>query len=113
MSDLTGKAFVEATMNSAPLVMFSKTFCPFCKRAKALLGEYTQEMKVYELDGRDDMKECQDALEEIAGKRSVPQVFIGGASIGGFDDTAGLHNAGKLEGLLMSAGVPLQPKPML
>eukprot|EP00965_Chrysotila_dentata_P218412 6190565-Pleurochrysis_carterae.AAC.1 len=30
-------------------------------------------MKVYELDGRDDMKECQDALEEIAGKRSVPQ----------------------------------------
>ena len=84
--NLTGGAFVDAAVESTKLVMFSKTTCPFCKKAKSLLGMYVPDLdqsndaKVIEINLRDDMSEIQDHLLAKVGKRSVPQLFIGGVS---------------------------------
>ena len=42
-------------------------------------------------------------LAEMTGRRTVPNVFIAGHSVGGGDETAALHRAGKLRGLLVAA----------
>jgi glutaredoxin 3 len=46
----------------------------------------------------------QDALEEITGQRSVPNIHIKQKHIGGNSDLQSLHKAGRLEPLLKEAG---------
>lgn len=55
-------------------------------------------------DTRDDGDAIQAALASKTGRRTVPNVIIGGRSIGGGDDTEALHREGKLAGLLRAAG---------
>jgi glutaredoxin 3 len=46
-------------------------------------------------------------LNELTGRSSVPNIFIGGKGVGGFSDGPGLetlHKEGKLQGLLKEAG---------
>lgn len=43
-------------------------------------------------------------MKQLTGGRSVPRVFIGGACIGGGDETEAAHRSGKLQGMLESAG---------
>ena len=45
------KAFVDEEIKK-PAVVFSKTFCPFCKMAKEVLAEVGAKYTVYELDER-------------------------------------------------------------
>ncbi|KAJ0089500.1 hypothetical protein Patl1_14176 [Pistacia atlantica] len=47
-----------------------------------------------------DGSNIQDALLEIVGRRTVPQVFINGKHIGGSDDTVEAYESGKLAKLL-------------
>lgn len=54
------------------VVVFSKSYCPFCKKAKAALSDAgLKEYVLLELDERDDGDEIQDALLKITGGRSV------------------------------------------
>jgi len=104
-ADLTGGAFVDAAISSAPVVVFSKTTCPFCKKVKSLLSSYisvddSSQANVIEINNRSDMAEIQDHLLAKVGKRSVPQVFIGGNHLGGCDDTVAAHDNGKLQSLI-------------
>ena len=46
----------------------------------------------------------QATLAKMTGRRTVPNVFVGGSSIGGGDETVSLHRAGKLHPLLKAAG---------
>ncbi|KAJ9510362.1 hypothetical protein QJQ45_015823 [Haematococcus lacustris] len=89
------------------VVVFSKTYCPYCIKAKKALSTYLkpQQYEVVELDGRPDMDAIQDALKELTGGRSVPRVFVGGEFIGGGDDTAAKASNGELEKLLVAQGV--------
>nr|DAD40059.1 TPA_asm: hypothetical protein HUJ06_014382 [Nelumbo nucifera] len=48
----------------------------------------------------DDGQDIQDALKEIIGRRTVPQVFINGKHLGGSDDTVEAYESGKLAELL-------------
>mmetsp|Transcript_55588 Transcript_55588/g.121049 ORF Transcript_55588/g.121049 Transcript_55588/m.121049 type:complete len:147 (-) Transcript_55588:930-1370(-) len=70
----SAKRFIDQTRSSAPVAMFSKSYCPLCKRVKVLLAQYTSEMYVVELDQRDDMAACQDVLLHMTDRHSVPQV---------------------------------------
>ena len=68
------------------LVVFSQTYCPFCKRAKALLTDLgvLDKAKVFELDIQQDGNTLQNAMaKRTGGIRSVPEVFIDGEYIGG------------------------------
>ena len=56
------------------MVVFAKSFCPFCKKTKALLNEKSLKpdtLTVIDMDKRDDMDEMQAHLLELTGKKSV------------------------------------------
>ncbi|KAL3624263.1 hypothetical protein CASFOL_033079 [Castilleja foliolosa] len=86
-----------------PVVVFSKTYCPYCVSVKDLLTKLGATFKAIELNTESDGSEIQDALKEWTGQRTVPNVFIGGEHIGGCDATTNLHNQGKLVPLLTAA----------
>ncbi|KAK7329087.1 hypothetical protein VNO77_23233 [Canavalia gladiata] len=92
--------FVDETITSHKIVIFSKTYCPYCRRAKAVFKELNQVPHVVELDERDDGSKIQDILVNIVGKRTVPQVFINGKHLGGSDDTVEAYESGHLAKLL-------------
>ncbi|KAG5578185.1 hypothetical protein H5410_058319 [Solanum commersonii] len=89
-------AFVKKTISSHSIVIFSKSYCPYCRKAKAVFKELNQKPHVVELDERDDGWSIQDAISEIVGRRTVPQVFINGKHIGGSDDTIEAYENGDL-----------------
>ncbi|KAL1548861.1 Glutaredoxin-C4 [Salvia divinorum] len=93
-------AFVKKTISSHSVVIFSKSYCPYCRRAKAVFKELKQEPHVVELDEREDGGKIQDALSKIVGRRTVPQVFINGKHLGGSDDTVEAYENGELAKLL-------------
>eukprot|EP00929_Paragymnodinium_shiwhaense_P113948 TRINITY_DN82266_c0_g1_i1.p1 TRINITY_DN82266_c0_g1~~TRINITY_DN82266_c0_g1_i1.p1 ORF type:complete len:164 (-),score=59.03 TRINITY_DN82266_c0_g1_i1:196-687(-) len=82
------------------IMVFSKSMCPFCRKAKKALEAVGAEFTALELDERDDTDAMQDALLEKTGGRSVPRVFIGGKFIGGGDDTVKMQKNGELEKLV-------------
>ncbi|XP_061371162.1 glutaredoxin-C4 [Gastrolobium bilobum] len=96
----TAGEFVDKTISSHKIVIFSKTYCPYCQRAKAVFKELNQQTHVVELDERDDGSKIQDILTNIVGRRTVPQVFINGKHLGGSDDTLEAYESGRLAKLL-------------
>ncbi|CAH9070468.1 unnamed protein product [Cuscuta epithymum] len=93
-------AFVKKTISSHSIVIFSKSYCPYCKRAKAVFKELNLKPYIVELDERDDGWLIQGAVSETVGRRTVPQVFINGKHIGGSDDTVEAYESGELHKLL-------------
>ncbi|CAL0327671.1 unnamed protein product [Lupinus luteus] len=90
--------------SSSSVVVFSKTYCGYCKRVKNLLTQIEAAYKVIELDKESDGSDIQLALAEWTGLRTVPNVFIGGKHIGGCDTVLEKHRAGQLVPLLNAAG---------
>ncbi|XVF69868.1 hypothetical protein PTKIN_Ptkin11bG0115100 [Pterospermum kingtungense] len=99
-ADSPEEAFVKKTISAHKILIFSKSYCPYCRRAKSVFKELNQVPFVVELDERDDGWSLQDALSEIVGRRTVPQVFINGKHIGGSDDTVEAYESGNLAKLL-------------
>ncbi|KIK81714.1 hypothetical protein PAXRUDRAFT_155404, partial [Paxillus rubicundulus Ve08.2h10] len=75
-------------INSHKIVVFSKTYCPYCSATKSYFANnYPAEtVSVVELDARNDGPEIQDYLLQKTGARSVPRTFINGSSVGGNSD---------------------------
>ncbi|GBF90226.1 hypothetical protein Rsub_03359 [Raphidocelis subcapitata] len=97
-------AFVKDTIKANKVVVFSKTYCPYCVKAKRALQQLTTNFHVVELDQRGDGDAIQDALLDLTGARSVPRVFVAGKFIGGGDDTAAKAASGELKTLLADVG---------
>ncbi|KAI0900081.1 glutaredoxin [Annulohypoxylon nitens] len=90
---------VEVTLSNilkkSPVVIFSKTYCPYSKRAKGLLLEkYSIDPAPYvvELDEHPLGKQLQAKLGVKTGRRTVPNIMINGKSVGGGDDIAELDS---------------------
>lgn len=82
-----------------PLVeIYSKTFCPYCWRAKHLLESKHVEYKEIAVDFGGEAR--REMIERANGRTTVPQIFIGGEHIGGCDDLVALERAGKLDELI-------------
>ncbi|TFY73042.1 hypothetical protein EWM64_g10970 [Hericium alpestre] len=96
------KQLVDDAIAQNKLVIFSKSYCPYCKRAKGLFASDFPDVNptVFELDQRDDGSAIQDYLAELTGQRSVPNVFINKKQIGGSDAVVSLHSQGKIAELL-------------
>ena len=73
--------------------IYTKDWCPFCHRAKALLR--SEDLSFEEIDVTSDPEREREMAVRSA-RRSVPQVFIGTRHIGGFDDLSALHDNGEL-----------------
>jgi NADH-dependent peroxiredoxin subunit F len=77
--------------------IYSKEWCPFCSKAKSLLQ--SKQLEYVELDLTSDLQREQEMIER-SGRRTVPQIFIDGQSVGGYDDLAQLNATGELDRLL-------------
>ena len=102
------KALLEIRAMS-PMVIFSKTYCPYSKRLKQLLRDnyqITPEPTIVELDKHGYGQNLQEYLEETTGRGTVPNVLVGTSleSRGGCDDIKKLHDEGKLLTLLVEWG---------
>eukprot|EP00543_Licmophora_paradoxa_P003634 CAMPEP_0202454100 /NCGR_PEP_ID=MMETSP1360-20130828/11913_1 /ASSEMBLY_ACC=CAM_ASM_000848 /TAXON_ID=515479 /ORGANISM="Licmophora paradoxa, Strain CCMP2313" /LENGTH=145 /DNA_ID=CAMNT_0049073337 /DNA_START=38 /DNA_END=475 /DNA_ORIENTATION=+ len=92
--------FAKAEIAGSDVVVFSKSYCPFCKSTKALFASLNIDAKVIELNEIDNGAEIQDALLEISGQKTVPNVYIKGEHIGGNDATQALAKSGELKAKL-------------
>ncbi|XP_077220627.1 glutaredoxin-like isoform X2 [Tasmannia lanceolata] len=91
-------------VSSNPVMIFSKTYCGYCKRVKQLLSQLGVNYKVIELDSESDGNAIQSALLAWTSQTTVPNVFIAGKHIGGCDAVTGMHSSGKLVPVLTEAG---------
>ncbi len=80
------------------IIVYSKGWCPYCDMAKRLLTQKGQDWT--EIDVETEYARLEEMVERSGGRRSVPQIFIGGEHVGGFDDLKALEDAGKLDALL-------------
>ena len=78
--------------------IYTTQTCPFCVRAKALL----KQRGVAQIDEvRVDLQPVErDAMVQLTGRRTVPQIFIGSTHVGGCDDLVALDQRGGLLPLL-------------
>ena len=78
--------------------MYTTMVCPFCIRAKNLLKnrgvEHIEEVRV------DMDPAARDAMIQLTGRRTVPQIFIGDTHVGGCDELMALDHKGELAPLL-------------
>ncbi len=79
------------------VIMYSKTVCPYCVKAKFLLKRKNVDFKEIMVDS-DSVRE--EMIKKSGGRMTVPQIFIGGKHVGGCDDLYALEDAGKLDELL-------------
>ncbi|KAI4341393.1 hypothetical protein MLD38_026123 [Melastoma candidum] len=91
-------------VSSSPVVVFSKTYCGYCRRVKELLTQAGAVYKAIDLDLERDGDLMQMELVEWTGGGTVPNLFIGGKHVGGFDDVFWKFQEGTLTGLLVDAG---------
>ncbi|KAF7303664.1 Glutaredoxin [Mycena indigotica] len=101
-SSMAVKDLVESAIADNKIMIFSKSYCPYCKRSKALFAkEFPNETPViFELDLREDGDEIQSYLRSKTGQTTVPNVFINTQHVGGNDDTQAAFKTGKLTSLV-------------
>ena len=81
-----------------PVKIYTTPFCPYCVRAKSLLGK--KGVAFEEVDVMMDETARAEMLARSGGSRTVPQIFIGDTHVGGCDELYALEKAGKLDPLL-------------
>jgi len=95
---MSTKSLVESAIADNRVVIFSKSWCPYCRKAKGILAD--EKATVLELDEREDGDEIQAYLLEKTGQRTVPNIFINQKHVGGSDDLAKAKASGELPKLL-------------
>ena len=104
---IKGKEAIDQKIDSKPVFVISKSYCPFCVMAKQVLKKYNipaENIEIQEIENDKDCNEIQDYMRQLTGGRSVPRVFIGGECIGGGTETQAADRRGELRGLLEAAG---------
>ena len=86
-------------MTGPKAVMYATGWCPYCARARQLLerkGVAFEEIDIEASPG------ARQEMMSRSGRRSVPQIFIGAAHVGGCDDLYDLDARGGLDKLLQT-----------
>ncbi|KAF8461875.1 thioredoxin-like protein [Kalaharituber pfeilii] len=109
VAELDFDATLELTdlLKRAPVIVFSKTTCPYSRFAKQLLTQtytLTPPPHVVELDLHPHGPALQKFLGQKTGRRTVPNVLVNGRSVGGWDSLEELEGKGELEGILRKWG---------
>jgi glutaredoxin 3 len=79
------------------VLMYTTGYCPFCRRAKALLR--SKGVRWDEVDLDQEPRRRSEMLER-SGRTSVPQIWIADRHVGGCDDLMALDSSGELDALL-------------
>ncbi|XP_023682624.1 thioredoxin reductase 3 [Paramormyrops kingsleyae] len=94
------KARIKELIDTNQVLIFSKSYCPYCKKVKDLFSELNVKYSALELDLMDDGSDYQEMLLELTGQKTVPNVFVNKTHIGGSDKTLQAHKDGLLQKLL-------------
>ncbi|WP_242343163.1 glutaredoxin 3 [Anaeromyxobacter terrae] len=84
-------------MTAPQVTLYTKRNCPYCLRAKALLAKKGVAYQEVSVEGDDALRAW---LVEKSGQMTVPQVFVGERSLGGFSDIDALDREGRLDPIL-------------
>lgn len=85
-------------MTGRPAVkMYTTAWCGYCAAARDLLRRKGVDFEDIDVDADPEKRR---EMQELSGRRTVPQVFIGGEPVGGYDDIARLDAEGRLDALL-------------
>lgn len=82
----------------AKVVIYTTPYCPYCIAAKRLLG--SKDVEFEEIDVSGDPRLRAEMTKLSGGRYTVPQIFIDGTPVGGFDEIHALDRQGRLDGLL-------------
>ena len=77
--------------------LYTKKNCPYCVRAKALLTKKKVPFEEIDVENDDALRTW---LVEATGQRTVPQIFVGDRSLGGYTDVEALDQRGELDPIL-------------
>jgi glutaredoxin 3 len=77
--------------------IYTTAICPYCVSAKHFLKQKGLAFEEVRVDV--DPVRREEMLARSAGRRSVPQIFVNGAHIGGFDDLVAAERSGRLRDL--------------
>ena len=83
------------------VLMYTTTWCPYCMGAKSLLESKGVTWEEINLDHEPGRR--AEMVDKAEGRRTVPQIFVGGRSLGGYDDIAALDRAGELDPILQNS----------
>ncbi|KAK2735958.1 hypothetical protein FQN57_001031 [Myotisia sp. PD_48] len=101
------KTELNSILKRSPIIIFSKSYCPYSAKAKHILLEMYEVVPapfVVELDQHPLGQKLQDLLGSSTGRRTVPNVLINGKSIGGGDDIEELDAANDLTTKIKALG---------
>ncbi|KAI8052196.1 glutaredoxin-1 [Syncephalis plumigaleata] len=97
------KQLVQRAINGNKVVVFSKTWCPYCVRAKEILQEERVNALSIELNENEKGADIQAYLAHTTGQSTVPSTVGEKIHIGGCSDLEGLQSNGQLRKLLADA----------
>jgi len=86
----------------AKVEVYTTSYCPYCTRAKSLLKSKGVAFEEIDVSGDDALREKM--IEMSGGRRTVPEIFINGKIIGGYDELRALEAEGRLDPLLSEPG---------
>ena len=84
--------------------MYATPWCPYCDAARSLFGR--KGVTCEEVDAMDPQVRA-DMIQRSHGHRTVPQIFIDGRHIGGYEEVAALERGGRLDPLLSGGEGPV------
>jgi glutaredoxin 3 len=84
-------------------MMYATRFCPFCVMARRLLRAKGVAFEEIAVDG---CTELRMKMREMSGRHTVPQIWIGGRHIGGYEEIADLERRGELDVILKQGTDP-------
>lgn len=82
--------------NDLKIEVYSKDWCPYCKKAKAFLK--SKGLKFEEIDIEEG--DSYEVMKQRTGNKTVPQIIINDQSLGGYDDLIDLENKGEFNPLI-------------
>jgi glutaredoxin 3 len=81
----------------ADILIYSAAVCPYCVAAKNFLKARGLDYREIRIDQNAD---ARTEMLSLAKRTSVPQIFVNGTHVGGFDDMVALDRAGHFQHLL-------------
>jgi glutaredoxin 3 len=82
--------------------IYTSGFCGYCMAAKNFLKNRGIDWTEVRID--QEAGKLAEMLERSGGRRTVPQIFIGGVHVGGYDDLVAADRNGKLAQLMTALG---------
>lgn len=80
--------------------IYTRDRCPYCEMAKRLLRSKGQDFEEVNLSR--EPERTQEMVERAGGRQTVPEIFVDGRLVGGYDDLAALESRGELDRLLQA-----------